>query len=124
MHTLNELKQFLESKEIKIKFYNGWKMIVGKDTWGMAHDILYCNSEPVHKKEVLYRFGRHWPNITANDMAIFWYGWSPWTEQTKKRKHQIQFRIPEVDIHRGFGSHHHAIPQVALFRPTAQSPVA
>ena len=55
MHTLNELKQFLESKEIKIKFYNGWKMIVGKDTWGMAHDILYCNSEPVHKKEVLVR---------------------------------------------------------------------
>lgn len=55
MHSLNELKQLLESKEIKIKFYNGWKLIVGKDTWGMAHDILYCNSEPVHKKEVLVR---------------------------------------------------------------------
>jgi hypothetical protein len=55
MHSLNELKQFLESKAIKIKFYNGWKLIVGKDTWGMAHDILYCNSEPVHKKEVLVR---------------------------------------------------------------------
>jgi hypothetical protein len=55
MHSLNELKQFLESKAIKIKFYNGWKLIVGKDTWGMAHDILYCNSEPVHKKEILVR---------------------------------------------------------------------
>ena len=55
MHSLNELKQFLESKHIKIKFYNGWKLIVGKDTWGMAHDILYCNSEPVQKKEVLVR---------------------------------------------------------------------
>jgi hypothetical protein len=55
MHSLNELKQFLESKAIKIKFYNGWKLLVGKDTWGMAHDVLYCNNEPVHKKEILVR---------------------------------------------------------------------
>jgi len=78
VHTLNELKQFLESKAIKIKFYNGWKLIVGKDTWGMAHDILYCNSEPVHKKEVLVRaqqsFEEDKRDVNQNNQTRKWRG--------------------------------------------------
>ena len=51
--TLKELKEFLESKQIPIKSYNGWQLVIGKSTWGMAHDVLYCNREPVTKKEIL-----------------------------------------------------------------------
>ena len=55
MHSLRELRDFLETKEIKVKSYNGWQLIVGKETWGMAHDVIYCGSEPVTKKEILNR---------------------------------------------------------------------
>jgi hypothetical protein len=55
MHSLAELRDFLESKEIKIKSYNGWQIVVGKETWGMAHDVIYCGAEPVAKKEILNR---------------------------------------------------------------------
>ena len=55
MHTLLELKDFLESKEIKVKSYSGWQLVVGNDTWGMLNDVYYCNNDPVPKKEILSR---------------------------------------------------------------------
>ena len=53
MHTLVELKQFLESKQIHVKSYNGWQLVVGKETWGMINDVYYCGNTPVAKKEIL-----------------------------------------------------------------------
>ena len=55
MHSLTDLRDFLESKEIKVKSYNGWQLVVGKDVWGMSHDAIYCNGELIPKKEILGR---------------------------------------------------------------------
>ena len=55
MHSLSELKVYLESKQIKVKSYNGWRLVVGRDNWGMVNDVIYCNDEPVHKKQILVR---------------------------------------------------------------------
>lgn len=40
MHSLSELRDFLLSKEIEIKEFNGWMLKVGKDTWIMYHDVF------------------------------------------------------------------------------------
>ena len=58
MHSLSELKAFLESKQIQIKSYNGWQIVIGNDTWGMSNDVIYCNKDPVTKKEILNRANR------------------------------------------------------------------
>lgn len=63
-------------------------------------------SRSIHKKSIPYRFGRHFVNITTDRLAIFWYGWSPWTKEFIQRKLQIQHKIPQIDKDRGFGSHH------------------
>ena len=82
------------------------KSLIEQKPWGYW-DHGYRMGRSVHRKEIPYRFGRHCPDITTDELAIFWYGWSPWTEETKKRKHQIQFRIPTHDVQRGFGGQHH-----------------
>ena len=51
MNSLSELKEFLLSKEIEIKEFNGWSLKVGKDTWVMDHGILYRNGMPQSLKE-------------------------------------------------------------------------
>jgi len=51
MHSLKELNDFLASKEIEIKEFNGWYLKVGKDTWTMAHDVFYRNGMPQSLKE-------------------------------------------------------------------------
>lgn len=53
MHSLVEFKQFLESKEIAVKSYNGWQLVIGSSTWGIINDVFYCNGEPIPKKEIL-----------------------------------------------------------------------
>lgn len=63
-------------------------------------------SRSIHKKSIPYRFGRHFVNVTTDRLAIFWYGWSPWTQEFIDRKLQIKHKIPEIDISRGFGTHH------------------
>ena len=45
MHSLTELRDFLASKEIEIKEFNGWRLIVGKDIWTMLQDSFYKNNE-------------------------------------------------------------------------------
>ena len=70
-------------------------------------DHGYRHARSIHTKEVLYRHGRHWIDVTTDDLAIFWYGWCPWNECTKARKLQIQHRIPKHDVDRGFGHQHH-----------------
>jgi hypothetical protein len=86
------------------------KPLIEQKSWGYW-DNGYRPGRSIHTKEVPYRFGRHCPNITTEELAIFWYGWSPWTEGTKKRKLQIQHRIPEIDVRRGFGGQHHVNEQ-------------
>ena len=51
MHSLRELNDLLISKEIEIKEFGGWYLKVGKDTWTMAHDVLYRNGLPQSLKE-------------------------------------------------------------------------
>ncbi len=51
MHSLSELKNFLISREIEIKEFNGWLLKVGKDTWTMTNDIFYRNGTPQSLKE-------------------------------------------------------------------------
>jgi hypothetical protein len=66
MNNLVELKNFLESKEIRVKSYNGWQLVIGNDTWGMINDVYYCNSEPVPKKEILNRAQQSIEKDTSN----------------------------------------------------------
>ena len=51
MHSLTELRDFLASKEIEIKEFNGWRLIVGKDIWTMFQDSFYKNNEKQSLKE-------------------------------------------------------------------------
>jgi hypothetical protein len=51
MHSLRELNDLLISKQIEIKEFGGWYLKVGKDTWTMAHDVLYRNGLPQSLKE-------------------------------------------------------------------------
>jgi hypothetical protein len=43
MNSLSELKEFLVSKEIHIKEFNGWSLKVGKDVWTMTSGEYYKN---------------------------------------------------------------------------------
>ncbi len=53
MHTLFELKQMFENKQITIKEYNGWKLILGNgDDWGLAFDEYMVNNQVVTRKEI------------------------------------------------------------------------
>lgn len=48
-------------------------------------------------------FGRHAWKEPVDDFRIFWYGYSPLTEELIKRKLAVQTKIPQSDISRGFG---------------------
>jgi len=51
MHSLTELRDFLVSKEIEIKEFNGWQLKVGKDVWTLAQDAFYLNGEKQSLKQ-------------------------------------------------------------------------
>lgn len=51
MHSLSELKTFFTNHEITVKEYNGFSLIVGKDTWTMAHGVYYRNNIPAKPKD-------------------------------------------------------------------------
>ena len=51
MNTLTELKDLLIKQEIEIKEFGGWFLKVGKDTWTMAHNVLYKNGLPQSLKQ-------------------------------------------------------------------------
>ena len=51
MNSLTELKDFLISKEIKIKEFNGWQLKVGKDIWALNNGVFYRNGLPQSLKE-------------------------------------------------------------------------
>jgi hypothetical protein len=58
-----------------------------------------------------YSIGRHYTGHTdivqyPEGALLLWFGYAPWTPQTRQRKLQIQQRIPEADKQRGLGVHH------------------
>lgn len=62
-----------------------------------------------------YPVGRHIPGWTTDAAEVWWYGWAPWTPETRARKLQIQTRIPSHDreAQRGW---HHCIDEAQLER--------
>lgn len=61
----------------------------------------------VHNKQnIQYPLGRHFSNHTTDKLQVCWFGWSPFNNNTIKRKLQIQTKIPESDKARGFGREH------------------
>ena len=58
-----------------------------------------------------YSVGRHYTGRTdiveyPEDALLLWFGYAPWTPETRARKLQIQNRIPQADKNGGFGVHH------------------
>lgn len=68
--------------------------------------VRYIHNHPSGK----YHTGRHGNSLdsstTLSSVWVLWYGFSPWTEKTIKRKLQIRERIPEGDKNCGKGWHH------------------
>ena len=65
-------------------------------------------SRIIHNKPLyVYPLGRHFDkDHTTEDLVILWYGWSPFNETIIKRKLQIQSKIPQSDVARGYGTQH------------------
>ena len=59
-----------------------------------------------NKKSVQYPLGRHYEMHNNEALQVCWYGWSPYTSSSIKRKLQIQHKIPESDKAQGFGREH------------------
>jgi hypothetical protein len=61
-----------------------------------------------------YHIGRHGTNhgsVYDPNLLLTWWGWSPMNDETRKRKLQIQTRIPEVDKQRLLGKEHVLTPE-------------
>ena len=63
----------------------------------------------LHNHQIKYVPGRHFSNFddATDDFVIFNYGFSPMNEDLISRKLQIQYRIPESDKRKNWGSEHH-----------------
>ena len=53
MHSLSELKQIFEERGFKIKKWEGWILVVGKDKYTMLNDEYYINNILIKRKELL-----------------------------------------------------------------------
>jgi hypothetical protein len=58
-----------------------------------------------------YTLGRHDTahqdiKLYPNGAVLAWFGFAPWTAELRKRKLQIQNRIPDSDKRNGFGAQH------------------
>ena len=51
MDSLSDLKRYLIDNDVQIKSFTGHTLIVGGDIWGMLNGVLYCNGEPIDRKE-------------------------------------------------------------------------
>lgn len=72
---------------------------------GINGSCRYIHSFP-HGSYVVGRHQSHHPNIQNIPLSIFWYGFSPWTDEMIKRKLQIIHTIPDSDKQKGFGVQH------------------
>jgi hypothetical protein len=60
--------------------------------------------------------GRHYGNYNTDELAIFYYGWCPFNQETLARKLQIQTQIPLVDRQRNWGFHHITNKETLTYR--------
>lgn len=60
----------------------------------------------LHVTVPYYPTGRHYTKYNTDDCVILWYGYSPFNEDTIKRKLQIQTRIPDFDRQQEKGIEH------------------
>jgi hypothetical protein len=74
MNSLSELNQFFQSNSVAVKQFNGWNLIVGKDTWTMAHDVLYCNKQPYNKKDLKNYLEKVQKNVNKSTQTRKWRG--------------------------------------------------
>ena len=76
MNSLSELKEFLISKEIEIKEFNGWSLKVGKDTWVMDHGLLYRNGVPqsLREKNIFDNYKRKKQDDNISTQTRKWRG--------------------------------------------------
>lgn len=51
IHSLAELRNFLNQNDIEVDEFNGWSLKIGKDIWTLSHDVFYRNSQPASAKE-------------------------------------------------------------------------
>lgn len=59
-----------------------------------------------NKKDLNYPLGRHYESYDNESLQVLWYGWAPYNEELKRRKLQVQTRIPESDKAQGYGREH------------------
>lgn len=92
------------------KHYNGY------------FDNNYRKGRLLNKSPSRYNPGRHFTDYNTDQFCILWYAFAPWNEQTKKRKLQIQTKIPESNYAVGLGCHHkideYNLEQKYLFHAT------
>jgi hypothetical protein len=73
--------------------------------FGMSHqDSRFRRCRALHNHSINYTVGRHFDSPNTEDLAVLWYGWSPYTPDMLKRKLQIKNRMPVH--HNGFGIQH------------------
>jgi hypothetical protein len=58
MHNLSELRDALVAKGKKIKSFNGWCLIVGKDSYTMLSGEVYLNNTLLTKKELIAKINK------------------------------------------------------------------
>ncbi len=91
--------------------------LVRQRHYGYFEDIDTSPQPPPFRSRLLhvhphgaYTPGRHTtvhPGVPyVNGLMLLWFGFSPWTDETLRRKLQIQTRIPESDKKLGRGYQH------------------
>jgi hypothetical protein len=76
-----------------------------KHYWGYF-DNNYRKGRLLNRDPSRYNPGRHFTDYNTDKLCILWYAFAPWNEQTKKRKLQIQNKIPDSNYAAGMGCHH------------------
>ena len=76
MNSLSELRDFLVSKEIVIKQFNGWSLKVGKDTWTLSDGVFYKNNQPqnVKQKDIFDSYKKGKANVSESSQTRNWRG--------------------------------------------------
>ena len=60
--------------------------------------------------------GRHYNMYSQCDLAVLYYGWCPFDNNSIARKLQIQTQIPLIDRQRGWGYHHITNKETLTYR--------
>jgi len=78
----------------------------------LGYTLVPCRNRFYHSDKVgMYHPGRHasWHQdapFRIKDIMVFYYGYAPWNESFKARKHQIKEKVSLGDLKRKWGAHH------------------